>query len=63
MLYAYEKKHKTVNMRKLSDSHSTDYEQDGHKGKEYCIFNSEQILPYCLLHMKRVKSRSVSDSS
>lgn len=52
----------TINIYKLSDSHSTDYDQDGNKGKEYCIFNSEQILPYCLLHMKRVTSTSARDS-
>jgi hypothetical protein len=44
---------KTSDIDKINgyDSHMTDYEQDGKKGHEYCIFNSDQILPYCFMHM------------
>lgn len=34
------------------DSHSTEYYQDGKHGREYCLFDSDQILPICRLHLK-----------
>jgi hypothetical protein len=34
------------------NSHSTTYSQDRKNGYEYCIFDSNQILPYAILHMK-----------
>lgn len=33
------------------DSHITNYSQGQNSGHEYCIFDREQILPYCILHM------------
>ena len=34
------------------DSHSTPYTQGKKKGYEYCIFDSDQILPVCKVHLK-----------
>jgi len=44
---------KTYDINKISgyDSHMTDYEQDGKEGYEYCLFDSNQILPYCIINM------------
>ena len=34
------------------DSHSTPYHQGNKFGHEYCVFDSNQILPVCRLHLK-----------
>lgn len=34
------------------DSHSTPYSQGMKHGNEYCLFDSDQILPICRLHLK-----------
>lgn len=41
-----------INLIENYDSHITTYSQDGKYGHEYCIFNSQQIAPYALLHLK-----------
>jgi len=43
----------TIDINKINgyDSHMTNYDQDGKKGHEYCIFDSNQILPYYFIHM------------
>ena len=45
---------KTNNINLLDGyaSHITTYSQDGKHGHEYCIFNSQQIVPYALLHLR-----------
>jgi len=44
---------KTIDINKLVgyDSHMTEYSQDGKVGNEYCLFNNQQIIPYCFMHM------------
>ncbi len=44
---------KTVDIDLINgyDSHITPYDQNGKYGHEYCLFKSNQILPFALLHM------------
>lgn len=42
----------TPNCSKLGDSHSAPYSQGDKSGHEYCLFDSDQILPVCRLHLK-----------
>jgi hypothetical protein len=44
----------TFNCAKLNsyDSHTTPYRQGNKVGNEYCLFDSEQIVPVCKLHLK-----------
>ena len=52
--YEMERTKETYNCSKYNgyDSHSTYYRQGDKVGHEYCIFDSEQILPVCRLHLK-----------
>lgn len=43
----------TIDIDKLPgyDSHTTPYQQDCHYGNEYCVFDANQMIPYCLIYL------------